>query len=187
MILVKGNRALRLVATLVVVAILVLSFSLVAFAGGSVFNIPEGTKIVTKGMVPDDATVVNVPSSVVTFESGAFSNCKDLEMVNINNASGSVIYDASAFHNSSITINYMQSPEEETEIVTDATPFASAKGQLSGVDIWGKLVDNAGSSDTGSQPSSTFINAIVYVVTGAVIIGAVALVISKFKDDKNSA
>lgn len=183
----KGNRALRLVATLVVVAILVLSFSLVAFAGGSVFNIPEGTKIVTKGMVPDNTTVVNVPSSVVTFEPGAFSNCKDLEIVNINNASGSVIYDASAFHNSLITINYMQSPEEETEVVTDATPFASAKGQLSGVDIWGKLVDNAGSSDTGSQPSSTFINAIVYVVTGAVIIGAVALVISKFKDDKNSA
>ena len=187
MILVKGNRALRLVATFVVVAILAFSLSLFAFAGGAVFTVPDGTKIVTKDMVPRDTTIVNIPASVVSIESGAFSNCKNLETVNIDNVNGSVVYDASAFYSSAISVNYLKSAGEETVEVTDATPFASAKGQLSGVDIWDNLVDNAGDKETDSKPSTALVSVIIYVATGAALIGAVTLIVSKFKADKNSA
>ena len=209
----KGNRTLRLVATLVVVMILAMSLSLFAFAGGSTFSIPEGTKVVTKGMVPDDTTVINIPSSVVSIESGAFANCKGLDTVNIDNISGSVVYDASAFYGGTISVHYLKSrtnvaetttkqpvtqaqtsepatelvTEPETEVVTDMTPFASAKKDLSGVDLWGNLVSNAGDKETPSEKSGVLTNVLIYVATGAVIIGGVAFCVIKFRNDKNSA
>ena len=195
----KGNRAFRLLATIVTIVILVCSLSLFAFAEGSAFSIPDGTKVVTPGMVPNDTTTVNIPSSVVSIESGAFANCKGLNTVNIDNTSGSVLYDASAFYGGTISVHYLKAnvpttvatteattvpettTEPETEAVTDMTPFASAKQELSDVDVWNKLVSNAGPLESPQDTSSVLSKVIAYFVTSVVCAGAVALCVIKFK------
>lgn len=199
----KGNRAFRLLATIVTIVILACSLSLFAFAEGSAFSIPEGTKVVTPGMVPNDTTIVNIPSSVVSIESGAFANCKGLNTVNIDNTSGSVLYDASAFYGGTISVHYLKAnvpttvatteattvpetttepeTEPETEVVTDMTPFAAAKQELSDVDVWNKLVSNAGPLESPQDTSSVLSKVIAYFVTSVVCAGAVALCVIKFK------
>lgn len=202
----KGNRTLRFLATVVTVVILVCSLSLFAFSEGSVFSIPEGTKTVSPGMVPDDTTVVNIPNSVTVIESGAFANCKGLNTVNINNISGSVLYDTSAFYGGTISVHYLKAnastttapattapvvtepkttaepeAEPETEVVTDMTPFAAAKQELSDVDVWNKLVNDAGPLETPQDTSSVFTKVLACCATGIVCIGAVALCVIKFK------
>ncbi|MDO5448976.1 MAG: hypothetical protein Q4F70_05150 [Clostridia bacterium] len=197
----KGNRAVRLVATLVVVTILAMSLTLFAFAGGSTYSIPEGTKVVTAGMVPDDATVVNIPSSVVSIESGALANCTALDTVNIDNVSGSVTYDASAFYGGTISVHYLkakleyvtaakpeaqesttaETTEPETEVVTDSTPFAAAKEDLSGVNIWSDLVSNAGDKETSNSSSDTYTKIVAYVAAISTVFGGVMIYIDKFK------
>ncbi len=196
----KGNRALRLLATVVTIVILICSLSLFAFAE-STFSIPDGTKTVSPGMVPDDATTVNIPNSVVAIESGAFVNCKGLNTVNIDNVSGSVLYDASAFYGGTISVRYLMAnvptstvtttepakvvpettTEPETEVIVDATPFAAAKQELSDVDVWDQLVDNAGPLESPQDTSTVLSRVIAYGVTGIVCIGAVALCVIKFK------
>lgn len=195
----KGNRAIRFLALVATLVILACSLSLFAFAEGSAFSIPEGTKVVTPGMVPNDTTTVNIPSSVVSIESGAFANCKGLNTVNIDNTSGSVLYDASAFYGGTISVHYLKAnvpttvatteattvpettTEPETEVVTDMTPFASAKQELSDVDVWTKLVSNAGPLESPQDTTSTLSKGIAYLVTGIVCAGAVALCVIKFK------
>ena len=195
----KGNRAIRFLALVATLVILACSLSLFAFAEGSAFSIPEGTKVVTPGMVPNDATTVNIPSSVVSIESGAFTNCKGLNTVNIDNTSGSVLYDASAFYGGTISVHYLKAnvpttvatteattvpettTEPETEVVTDMTPFASAKQELSDVDVWNKLVSNAGPLESPQDTSSVLSKVIAYFVTSVVCAGAVALCVIKFK------
>ena len=195
----KGNRAIRFLALVATLVILACSLSLFAFAEGSAFSIPEGTKVVTPGMVPNDATTVNIPSSVVSIESGAFTNCKGLNTVNIDNTSGSVLYDASAFYGGTISVHYLKAnvpttvatteattvpettTEPETEAVTDMTPFASAKQELSDVDVWNKLVSNAGPLESPQDTSSVLSKVIAYFVTSVVCAGAVALCVIKFK------
>lgn len=195
----KGNRAIRFLALVATLVILACSLSLFAFAEGSAFSIPEGTKVVTPGMVPNDATTVNIPSSVVSIESGAFANCKGLNTVNIDNTSGSVLYDASAFYGGTISVHYLKAnvpttvatteattvpettTEPETEVVTDMTPFASAKQELSDVDVWNKLVSNAGPLESPQDTSSVLSKVIAYFVTSVVCAGAVALCVIKFK------
>ena len=195
----KGNRAIRFLALVATLVILACSLSLFAFAEGSAFSIPEGTKVVTPGMVPNDATTVNIPSSVVSIESGAFANCKGLNTVNIDNTSGSVLYDASAFYGGTISVHYLKAnvpttvatteattvpettTEPETEAVTDMTPFASAKQELSDVDVWNKLVSNAGPLESPQDTSSVLSKVIAYFVTSVVCAGAVALCVIKFK------
>ena len=195
----KGNRVFRLLATIVTIVILACSLSLFAFAEGSTFSIPEGTKVVTPGMVPNDTTTVNIPSSVVSIESGAFANCKGLNTVNIDNTSGSVLYDASAFYGGTISVHYLKAnvpttvatteattvpettTEPETEVVTDMTPFAAAKQELSDVDVWNKLVSNAGPLESPQDTSSVLSKVIAYFVTSVVCAGAVALCVIKFK------
>lgn len=199
----KGNRALRLLATVVTIVVLACSLSLFAFAE-STFSIPDGTKTVSPGMVPDDTTTVNIPNSVVAIESGAFANCKGLNIVNIDNISGSVLYDASAFYGGTISVRYLKAnvptstvtttepatmpetttepeTEPETEVVIDATPFAAAKQELSDVDVWNQLVDNAGPLESPQDTSTVLSKVIAYGVTGIVCIGAVALCVIKFK------
>ena len=194
----KGNRVFRLLATIVTIVILACSLSLFAFAE-SAFSIPEGTKVVTPGMVPNDTTTVNIPSSVVSIESGAFANCKGLNTVNIDNTSGSVLYDASAFYGGTISVHYLKAnvpttvatteattvpettTEPETEVVTDMTPFAAAKQELSDVDVWNKLVSNAGPLESPQDTSSVLSKVIAYFVTSVVCAGAVALCVIKFK------
>ena len=195
----KGNRAIRFLALVATLVILACSLSLFAFAEGSAFSIPEGTKVVTPGMVPNDTTTVNIPSSVVSIESGAFANCKGLNTVNIDNTSGSVLYDASAFYGGTISVHYLKAnvpttvatteattvpettTEPETEAVTDMTPFASAKQELSDVDVWNKLVSNAGPLESPQDTSSVLSKVIAYFVTSVVCAGAVALCVIKFK------
>lgn len=195
----KGNRAIRFLALVATLVILACSLSLFAFAEGSAFSIPDGTKVVTPGMVPNDATTVNIPSSVVSIESGAFANCKGLNTVNIDNTSGSVLYDASAFYGGTISVHYLKAnvpttvatteattvpettTEPETEAVTDMTPFASAKQELSDVDVWNKLVSNAGPLESPQDTSSVLSKVIAYFVTSVVCAGAVALCVIKFK------
>ncbi|MBQ0013768.1 MAG: hypothetical protein KBS82_00385 [Oscillospiraceae bacterium] len=195
----KGNRAIRFLALVATLVILACSLSLFAFAEGSAFSIPEGTKVVTPGMVPNDTTTVNIPSSVVSIESGAFANCKGLNTVNIDNTSGSVLYDASAFYGGTISVHYLKAnvpttvatteattvpetiTEPETEVVTDMTPFASAKQELSDVDVWNKLVSNAGPLESPQDTSSVLSKVIAYFVTSVVCAGAVALCVIKFK------
>lgn len=197
----KGNRMLRFLATVVTVVILACSLSLFAFAEESVFSIPEGTKTVSPGMVPDDTTVVNIPNSVTVIESGAFANCKGLNTVNINNISGSVLYDTSAFYGGTISVHYLKAnaptttaptttapattaepeAEPETEVVTDMTPFAAAKQELSDVDVWNKLVNDAGPLETPQDTSSVFTKVLACCATGIVCIGAVVLCVIKFK------
>lgn len=195
----KGNRAIRFLALVATLVILACSLSLFAFAEGSAFSIPEGTKVVTPGMVPNDTTTVNIPSSVVSIESGAFTNCKGLNTVNIDNTSGSVLYDASAFYGGTISVHYLKAnvpttvatteattvpettTEPETEVVTDMTPFASAKQELSDVDVWNKLVSNAGPLESPQDTSSVLSKVIAYFVTSVVCAGAVALCVIKFK------
>ena len=197
----KGNRAFRLLATIVTIMILACSLSLFAFAEGSTFSIPDGTKTVSPGMTPDETTEVNIPNSVVTIESGAFTNCKGLTTVNIDNTSGSVLYDASAFYGGKISVRYLRAnvptttgvattvpatvpettTEPETEVLTDATPFAAAKQELSDVDVWNRLVNNAGPLESPQDTSNALSKAIAYVVTGMVCAGAVALCVIKFK------
>ncbi|MCQ2489895.1 MAG: leucine-rich repeat domain-containing protein [Clostridia bacterium] len=195
----KGNRAIRFLALVATLVILACSLSLFAFAEGSAFSIPDGTKVVTPGMVPNDTTTVNIPSSVVSIESGAFANCKGLNTVNIDNTSGSVLYDASAFYGGTISVHYLKAnvpttvatteattvpettTEPETEVVTDMTPFASAKQELSDVDVWNKLVSNAGPLESPQDTSSVLSKVIAYFVTSVVCAGAVALCVIKFK------
>lgn len=195
----KGNRAIRFLALVATLVILACSLSLFAFAEESTFYIPEGTKVVTPGMVPNDTTTVNIPSSVVSIESGAFANCKGLNTVNIDNTSGSVLYDASAFYGGTISVHYLKAnvpttvatteattvsettTEPETEVVTDMTPFASAKQELSDVDVWNKLVSNAGPLESPQDTSSVLSKVIAYFVTSVVCAGAVALCVIKFK------
>ena len=195
----KGNRAIRFLALVATLVILACSLSLFAFAEGSAFSIPEGTKVVTPGMVPNDTTTVDIPSSVVSIESGAFTNCKGLNTVNIDNTSGSVLYDASAFYGGTISVHYLKAnvpttvatteattvpettTEPETEVVTDMTPFASAKQELSDVDVWNKLVSNAGPLESPQDTSSVLSKVIAYFVTSVVCAGAVALCVIKFK------
>ena len=195
----KGNRAIRFLALVATLVILACSLSLFAFAEGSAYSIPDGTKVVTPGMVPNDATTVNIPSSVVSIESGAFANCKGLNTVNIDNTSGSVLYDASAFYGGTISVHYLKAnvpttvatteattvpettTEPETEAVTDMTPFASAKQELSDVDVWNKLVSNAGPLESPQDTSSVLSKVIAYFVTSVVCAGAVALCVIKFK------
>lgn len=195
----KGNRAIRFLALVATLVILACSLSLFAFAEGSAYSIPDGTKVVTPGMVPNDATTVNIPSSVVSIESGAFTNCKGLNTVNIDNTSGSVLYDASAFYGGTISVHYLKAnvpttvatteattvpettTEPETEVVTDMTPFASAKQELSDVDVWNKLVSNAGPLESPQDTSSVLSKVIAYFVTSVVCAGAVALCVIKFK------
>lgn len=192
---------LRFLATVVTVVILACSLSLFAFAEESVFSIPEGTKTVSPGMVPDDTTVVNIPNSVTVIESGAFANCKGLNTVNINNISGSVLYDTSAFYGGTISVHYLKAnaptttaptttapattaepeAEPETEVVTDMTPFAAAKQELSDVDVWNKLVNDAGPLETPQDTSSVFTKVLACCATGIVCIGAVVLCVIKFK------
>ena len=194
----KGNRVFRLLATIVTIVILACSLSLFAFAE-SAFSIPEGTKVVTPGMVPNDTTIVNIPSPVVSIECGVFANCKGLNTVNIDNTSGSVLYDASAFYGGTISVHYLKAnvpttvatteattvpettTEPETEVVTDMTPFASAKQELSDVDVWNKLVSNAGPLESPQDTSSVLSKVIAYFVTSVVCAGAVALCVIKFK------
>ncbi len=194
----KGNRVFRLLATIVTIVILACSLSLFAFAE-SAFSIPEGTKVVTPGMVPNDTTIVNIPNSVVSIESGAFANCKGLNTVNIDNTSGSVLYDASAFYGGTISVHYLKAnvpttvatteattvpettTEPETEVVTDMTPFAAAKQELSDVDVWNRLVSNAGPLESPQDTSTVLSKVIAYFVTGVVCAGAVALCVIKFK------
>ena len=195
----KGNRAIRFLALVATLVILACSLSLFAFAEGSAYSIPDGTKVVTPGMVPNDTTTVNIPSSVVSIESGAFANCKGLNTVNIDNTSGSVLYDASAFYGGTISVHYLKAnvpttvatteattvpettTEPETEVVTDMTPFASAKQELSDVDVWNKLVSNAGPLESPQDTSSVLSKVIAYFVTSVVCAGAVALCVIKFK------
>ena len=44
----------------------------------NVFIVPDGTTIITRGMIPSDTTVVVIPEGVTEIGDGAFSDCTSL-------------------------------------------------------------------------------------------------------------
>ena len=44
----------------------------------NVFIVPDGTTIITRGMIPYDTTVVIIPKGVTAIGDGAFSDCTSL-------------------------------------------------------------------------------------------------------------
>ena len=52
----------------------------------NVFIVPEGTKVITRGIVPQDVTKVVIPDTVIEIGDDAFDSCKDLSEISIPNS-----------------------------------------------------------------------------------------------------
>lgn len=44
----------------------------------NVFTVPDGTTIITKGMIPRDTTIVIIPEGVTEIGDSAFDGCESL-------------------------------------------------------------------------------------------------------------
>lgn len=138
----KGKKALRLLLTVCLMATLVMTFCVQAFAWtagatnikSGVLTIPEDVSVLSENTVPLLANAygvkkIEMPSSVTKIESGAFSNCDKLTEVSIDNYEGGVTIEKGAF-SSGVKINYLQekptvaavNDEPTTQPPTTATP-----------------------------------------------------------------
>lgn len=89
-----------LVAALAVMTILFASF-VPAYAAKGVYTVADGTETVMVGEIPnepgkdtnDSIIVVNIPSSVRNIQNGAFKNCPNIRIMNVDGRRNSVNFD----------------------------------------------------------------------------------------------
>ena len=48
-----------------------------------IFTVPDGTTIITEGMIPSDTTIVIIPEGVTEIGDNAFKGCTSLESITI--------------------------------------------------------------------------------------------------------
>ena len=213
-----------LVTVLMVLTVISASF-VPAYAAKGVYTVADGTETVRVGEIPnepgkdtnDSIIVVNLPSSVRNIENGAFKNCPNIRIMNVDGRRNSVNFDpkyvfytihglkvnydtppmdsvpAEYTTQSADTTTTTKAPETTTaapETTTDSSTTTTTEADTtttttteaySTVDSWDELISGDVAEDTSVERPSVLAKVLPFVGAGAALIGAIVLMVLKFK------
>lgn len=130
----KNNKVLKLFLAIFVMTVLFCLMSVNASAANGVYTVPDGTYEVKPGEIPnesgkdtnDSIIVVNIPSSVSIIDNGAFKNCPNIRIMNVDGRRGTVTFDPkNVFYTiHGLKVNYDTPPMDK--VPDDAVPTTAA-------------------------------------------------------------
>ncbi|MBQ2500070.1 MAG: hypothetical protein II522_01200, partial [Clostridia bacterium] len=97
----KRSSLLKALVTVLMVLTVISASFVPAYAAKGVYTVADGTETVRVGEIPnepgkdtnDSIIVVNLPSSVRNIENGAFKNCPNIRIMNVDGKRNSVNFD----------------------------------------------------------------------------------------------
>ncbi|MBQ1895725.1 MAG: hypothetical protein II162_02800 [Clostridia bacterium] len=221
----RSSLLKALVTVLMVLTVISASF-VPAYAAKGVYTVADGTETVRVGEIPnepgkdtnDSIIVVNLPSSVRNIENGAFKNCPNIRIMNVDGRRNSVNFDPKyVFYTiHGLKVNYdtppmdsvpaeyttqsadattttTKAPETTTaapETTTDSSTTTTTEADTtttttteaySTVDSWDELISGDVAEDTSVERPSVLAKVLPFVGAGAALIGAIVLMVLKFK------
>ncbi|MBQ2092750.1 MAG: hypothetical protein II473_06175 [Clostridia bacterium] len=220
----RSSLLKALVTVLMVLTVISASF-VPAYAAKGVYTVADGTETVRVGEIPnepgkdtnDSIIVVNLPSSVRNIENGAFKNCPNIRIMNVDGKRNSVNFDPKyVFYTiHGLKVNYdtppmdsvppeyttqsadttttTKAPETTTaapETTTDSSTTTTTEADTtttttteaySTVDSWDELISGDVAEDTSVERPSVLAKVLPFVGAGAALIGAIVLMVLKFK------
>ena len=206
-------------------AVTILSASFVpAFAAKGVYTVADGTETVRVGEIPnepgkdtnDSIIVVNLPSSVRNIENGAFKNCPNIRIMNVDGRRNSVNFDPKyVFYTiHGLKVNYDTPPmdsvppeyttqsadattttkapetttaapetttDSSTTTTTEADTTTTTTESYSTVDSWEELISGDVAEDASVEKPSVLAKVLPVVGAGLALVGAIVLMVIKFK------
>ena len=206
-------------------AVTILSASFVpAFAAKGVYTVADGTETVRVGEIPnepgkdtnDSIIVVNLPSSVRNIENGAFKNCPNIRIMNVDGRRNSVNFDPKyVFYTiHGLKVNYDTPPmdsvppeyttqsadattttkapetttaapetttDSSTTTTTEADTTTTTTESYSTVDSWEELISGDVAEDASVEKPSVLAKVLPFVGAGLALVGAIVLMVIKFK------
>ena len=221
----KRSSLLKALVTVLMVLTVISASFVPAYAAKGVYTVADGTETVRVGEIPnepgkdtnDSIIVVNLPSSVRNIENGAFKNCPNIRIMNVDGRRNSVNFDpkyvfytihglkvnydtppmdsvpAEYTTQSADTTTTTKAPETTTaapETTTDSSTTTTTEADTtttttteaySTVDSWDELISGDVAEDTSVERPSVLAKVLPFVGAGAALIGAIVLMVLKFK------
>ncbi|MBQ1452109.1 MAG: hypothetical protein IIZ22_05550 [Clostridia bacterium] len=221
----KRSSLLKALVTVLMVLTVISASFVPAYAAKGVYTVADGTETVRVGEIPnepgkdtnDSIIVVNLPSSVRNIENGAFKNCPNIRIMNVDGKRNSVNFDpkyvfytihglkvnydtppmdsvpAEYTTQSADTTTTTKAPETTTaapETTTDSSTTTTTEADTtttttteaySTVDSWDELISGDVAEDTSVERPSVLAKVLPFVGAGAALIGAIVLMVLKFK------
>ena len=217
---------LKLSLFIFTVAALLCAFSVCAFATEGIYNVPDGTYEVKPGEIPNEAgkdtndsiIVVNIPNSVRIIDNGAFTNCPNIKVLNVDGQRGRVTFDpAKSFYDlHGFKVNYntpamdtipdyaiptttaaptttttaaptttttarATTTTTEADDTTTTTETTTAPTTTESPSTWDDVISGDDTPDAPQSTNNTLYTVLAFVATGFAFIGAIVLMVIKFK------
>lgn len=233
----KNGKFLKLFLIISVMTALVCLMAVNASAANGVYSVADGTYEVKVGEIPNEAgkdtndsiIVVNIPSSVRIIDYGAFKNCPNIRIMNVDGRRGTVTFDpknvfytihglkvnydtpamstvppealptttttaaptttttapatttTTTTQNTTTTTEATTAPDDSTTTTTETTTAAPATTTTTQAQGWDELITGQEAAETPQSKGNTLQMVLAFGATGLALIGAVILLIIKFK------